>query len=106
MPTIPKIKLEKFTSFVKSNEMIAVASAVLITPVVLGTVTALISRFPLLRDNFAIGLIVAAFFIILLAAMIPNRMIKSIVLGVAAGTLITAFQSTTLAQNLLGRLSG
>jgi len=85
--------------------MIAVGSAVLLTPVILGTVTALISRFPLLRDNFAIGMTVAAFAIILIASMFSGVM-RSIVLGLAAGVLLTAIQQTSVAQGLLSRLGG
>jgi len=106
MVTIPKIKLGKFSEFLTSNEMIAVGSAVLLTPVILGTVTALISRFPVLRDNFAIGMAVAAFVIILLAGMVGAGFVRSVVLGLAAGVLLTAIQSTSTAQGLLARLGG
>jgi len=105
MVTIPKVKFGKFTDFIQSNEFIAVGSAVLLTPVILGTVTALISRFPVLRDNFAIGMAIAGFVIILIASMFSG-MVRSIVLGLAAGVLLTAIQSTSTAQGLLARLGG
>ena len=105
MVTIPKLQIGKFTGFIKSNEFIAVASAVLFTPVILGSVNALISRFPVIRDNFAIGMAVAAFLIIIIAGMLSG-FLRSIVLGLAAGVLLTGIQSTTAAQGLLGRLGG
>lgn len=105
MVTIPKIQVGKFFDFIKSNEFIAVGSAVLLTPVILGSVNAIISKFPVIRDNFAIGMAVAAFLIIIIAGMLSGIM-RSVVLGLAAGVLLTAFQSTSVAQGLLGRLGG
>ena len=105
--TQPKVSLNRFMEFIRSREMIAVASAILITPILLGTITAIVSRFPLLRDNVAIGLAVASFALFLIAMMFsPTGILRSIFIGVAAGTLITALQSTTFAQNILGRLGG
>jgi hypothetical protein len=101
----PKLKLGGFTSFIKSNEMIAVASAILITPVVMASVTSLISRVPFLRDNFAIGMIVASLVIFIISSMIGG-IARSILLGISAGVLLVGIQSTTIAQNLLGRLEG
>jgi len=101
----PKLKLGGFTSFIKSNEMIAVASAVLITPVVMASVTSLLSRVPFLRDNFAIGMIVASLVIFIISSMVGG-VIRSILLGISAGVLLVGIQSTSIAQNLLGRLEG
>jgi hypothetical protein len=101
----PKLKLGGFTSFIKSNEMIAVASAVLITPVVMASVTSLLSRVPFLRDNFAIGMIVASLVIFILSSMIGG-IARPILLGISAGVLLVGIQSTQIAQNLLGRLEG
>jgi len=101
----PKLKLGGFTSFIKSNEMIAVASAVLITPVVMASVTSLLSRVPFLRDNFAIGMIVASLVIFILSSMIGG-IARPILLGISAGVLLVGIQSTAFAQSLLGRLEG
>ena len=105
--TKPKVSLGKFVQFIKSKEMIAVASAILVTPVILGTITSIVSRFPLLRDNIAIGLVVGSFIVFIIAMMFsPNGIARAILIGVAAGTLITGIQSTSTAQEILGRLGG
>ena len=101
----PKLKIGGFTSFIRSNEMIAVASAILITPIVMASVTSIISRFPFLRDNFAIGMLVASLAIFIIAGMLSG-MLRAIALGISAGVLLVGIQSTTIAQNLLGRLEG
>lgn len=102
----PSLKVGGFTNFIQSNEFIAVASAVLITPVILGIVTNLISRVPLLRNNFAIGMLVASILIFILAGMFGSGMLRSVLLGVSAGVLLVGIQSTTIAQSLLNRLGG
>lgn len=100
-----KLKLGGFSSFIKSNEMIAVASAVLITPIVMASVTSLLSRVPFLRDNFAIGMVVASIVIFILSGMIGG-IARPILLGISAGVLLVGLQSTSFAQSLLGRLEG
>lgn len=101
----PSLKLGGFVEFLKSKELIAVASAILITPVILATVTALISRVPFLRDNFAIGMLIGSLAIFLIASMVGG-ILRPILLGISAGVLLVGIQSTTIAQNLLGRLEG
>jgi len=103
---IPTLKLGGFRSFITSKEFIAVASAVLITPVILTTVTALISRLPFLRDHFAIGMLIVSIIIFILAGMFGETIMRAILLGVSAGVLLVGVQSTTIAQNLLNRLGG
>ncbi len=105
MAGFPKLRVNQFTSFIKSKEMIAVASAVLITPVILATVTALISRVPFLRDNFAIGMIVGSLAIFIIASMVGG-IASTILLGISAGVLLVGIQSTSFAQSLLNRLGG
>jgi len=102
----PSLRIGNFTQFLKSNEFVAVASAVLITPVVLSSVTALISRLPLLRNNFAIGMLVASLIIFIIASMFTQGFMRAIILGISAGVLLVGIQSTTVAQNLLNRLGG
>jgi len=104
--SIPKLRIGGFTNFLTSNEFVAVASAVLITPIVLSTVTALISRLPLLRNNFAIGMLIASLIIFIIASMFGAGFMRSILLGISAGVLLVGIQSTTVAQNLLNRLGG
>jgi len=102
---IPKLRLGGFMEFLKSKEMIAVASAVLITPVILATVTGLLSRVPFLRDNFAIGMLIGSLLIFIIASMVGG-MLRSVLLGISAGVLLVGIQSTTFAQGLLNRLGG
>lgn len=104
--SVPKLQLGGFKSFISSKEFVAVASAVLITPVILSTVTALISRLPLLRNNFAIGMLVASVIIFILAMMFGDGLLRAVLLGISAGVLLVGIQSTTVAQNLLNRLGG
>lgn len=102
---IPKIKLDKFTEFIKSKEVIATASAIIITPMVMAAVTSLIGRFPVLRDHFSLGLGVAAFVIFVLSSMVGNGLIRAIILGVSAGMVVTAITSTSFGKSLLDRLA-
>ena len=102
----PSLKLGGFRSFITSKEFIAVASAVLITPVILTTVTALISRLPFLRDHFAIGMLIASLALFILAGMFGEGMLRAVMIGISAGVLLVGVQSTTIAQNLLNRLGG
>jgi len=101
----PSLKINNFTTFLKSKEMIAVASAILITPVILATVTSLLSRVPFLRDNFAIGMLIASLAIFIIASMVGG-FLQPVLLGISAGVLLVGIQSTTFAQNLLNRLGG
>jgi len=102
----PSLKLGGYTSFIKSNEFVAVASAVLITPVVLGMVTSLIGRLPFLRNNFAVGMIVASIIIFIIAGMFGTGMLRAVVLGISAGVLLVGLQSTSFVQSALNRLGG
>ncbi len=102
----PSLKLGGYTNFIKSNEFVAVASAVLITPVVLGMVTSLIGRLPFLQNNFAIGMIVASIIIFIIAGMFGSGMLRAVVLGISAGVLLVGLQSTSFVQSALNRLGG
>lgn len=102
----PSLRLSGFTSFVKSKEFVAVASAVLITPVVLGLVTSMVSRLPLLRNNFAVGMLVASIIIFIIAMMFGDGLLRAVILGISAGVLIVGVQSLSFVQSALNRLSG
>jgi len=102
----PTMRVAQFTNFVRSPEFVAVASAVLITPVILGLVTSLISRIPLLRNNFAVGMLVASIIIFIIASMFSEGLMRAVLLGISAGVLLVGIQSLTFAQNLLNRLGG
>jgi len=103
---IPKLKVSGeggFTGFLKSNEVIAVGSAILITPLIMSSITAILSRVPFLRDHFTSGMIVASFFLFALSAMFSG-MLRAVVLGISAGIAIVGIQSTSVVQNFLGKL--
>ena len=103
---VPKLNVSGtggFVGFLKSNEVIAVASAILITPVIMASITAIVGRVPFLRDNFAIGMIVASFILFALSAMFSG-MLRAVVLGISAGVLIVGIQSTSIVQGFLGKL--
>jgi len=103
---IPKLKVSGeggFTKFLMSNEVIAVGSAILITPVLLTSITAIVSRVPFLRDHFAIGMAVASFILFALSATFSG-MARAIALGISAGILIVGLQSTSIVQSFLGKL--
>ena len=101
----PKIKIGNFKEFLTSRELIVVAGAILVTPLLLGVITSIVSRFPVLRDNIALGLAIGAFVLFILASMFGG-MIRALVLGISAGVLITAIQTTSFGQSVLGRLGG
>ena len=102
----PQISIASFKEFVQSKELIAVGAAILITPVLLATIQQVISRFPLLRDNLAVGLVLAGFVIFLIAGMFAGGMpkVRALLVGVAAGVLITGIQASSLGQQFFTRL--
>lgn len=103
---IPKLNVSGsggFVGFLKSNEVIAVGSAILITPVIMASITAIVSRVPFLRDHFAVGMIVASFVLFALSATFSG-MLRAVVLGISAGVLIVGLQSTSIVQGFLTKL--
>ena len=104
----PQISLDSFKDFVKSNELIAVGAAILITPVLLATIQQVISRFPLLRDNLAVGLALAGFAIFIIALMFGGGRpkVRAFLVGIAAGVFITGLQASSIGQQLFARIAG
>jgi len=101
----PKLKIGGFTDFIKSEKMITIASAILITPIVMALVQNIIAKVPFLRDNFLVGMIIASIVIFILAGMVGG-IFQAILLGISAGVILVGIQSTSFAQGLLGRLEG
>lgn len=89
MVTVPTLKVGKFMDFLKSREFIAVAAAVILTPLALRGVGTIVARSDTLRRNFTVALIIAGFVLFLVAGMVSG-FLRAILLGVAAGTAITA----------------
>jgi len=103
---IPKLNVagdKGFIGFIKSNEVIAVGSAILITPVIMASITSLVSKVPFLRDHFAVGMIVASFVLFVLSATFSG-MLRAVVLGISAGVLLVGIQSTSIVQGFLSKL--
>ena len=85
----PKVDIERFTKFLTSPEIIVAASAILLTPLILKSLESIVARFPVFGNNLTIGLIIAAIVIFAIAFMVPAGMIRSVVLGLVAGIVIT-----------------
>ena len=104
---IPKLTVSGdtgFVGFLKSNEVIAVGSAILITPIIMTSITAIVSRVPFLRDHFALGMVVASFILFALSATFGTGMLRAVALGISAGLLIVGLQSTSVVQGFLSKL--
>ena len=89
---IPKIKFDDFTKFLRSPEIIAVASAIIITPFLIAGVENFLDNVPFLRDHVTIGLVLTAFVIFILSSKIRNMTFRAVAIGVAGGLLITALE--------------
>jgi len=100
MVTVPTVSVSKFQTFLTSKEFIAVASAVVVTPLILTQVRNIVARTPLLQRNFTIGMVLVGFVIFLIAFMVSG-FIRTILIGVGAGVAITA-----LAPIFEGQISG
>lgn len=86
---IPQVKIENFTKFLTSDAMIVAGSAILVTPLLLKSIEKLRQKVPFLKDHITIGMLIAAFAISIIAYMLQGKL-RLVVLGIAAGTAITA----------------
>jgi len=100
---IPQIKIENFTKFLTSDAMIVAGSAILVAPVLLGSIERLRQKVPFLKDHITIGLVIAAFAISIIAYMLQGKL-RLIVLGVAAGVAITAL--APFFEATIGKIGG
>lgn len=89
MVQVPQLRIGKFMDFIKSREFIAVAAAVILTPLALRGVGTFVEQSDLLRRNFTVALIIAGFVLFLVAGMVSG-FLRAIFLGIAAGVAITA----------------
>lgn len=92
MATIPTVKFSDFKKFITSPEIVAVGSAILVTPLIQATVESLVGSIPVVQNHATIALIIAAFVIFILASRIKMMMFRAVALGVAGGLLITAIE--------------
>lgn len=89
---IPKIKFGDFQKFLTSPEIIAIGSAIIVTPFIIGLVENFVDNVPFLKDHVTIGLVLAAFAIFILATKIRSSMFRAVAIGIAGGLLITALE--------------
>ena len=88
---VPKIKIDDFRKFISSPEIVAVAAAIIITPLIQGAVENLIGSVPFLKDHITIALILSAFVVFIIAAKVGG-IFRAVLIGIAGGLLITAIE--------------
>ena len=91
MALVPKIKLDDFKKFITSPEIVAVAAAILITPLILAGVQNFIDSVPFLGDHITVALVLAAFVIFIISSKVGG-IFRAILIGIAGGLLITAIE--------------
>ena len=99
------LKLGKFSSFITSAPVIAVASAIILTPIFTRYLLPIIARIPYLGEHTTLALIAVALVLFIIAGMVGMGTLKVIFLGAAAGVLINAFISSGTGVSLIGRLN-
>jgi len=98
------VNVTGFTNFIKSDEMITVASAILVTPLILGTVLNLGSNVPFVGQNVWVLLLIASFVVFGLSSMVPKGFMRSIVMGVGAGLFINFLITNPLTGRFFNRI--
>ena len=104
MVTIPKLRsinTKNFKEFVTSEMTIAIASAIVITPILQATIDGIIQRIPFFASHVTLATILIGFFIFILAGL-TKGIFRAIALGFSAGLLITAL--TPQIELLRGRI--
>jgi len=101
--TIPSVK--SFTNFATSNEMITVASAILVTPLILGSVASLGTNLPVIGNNVWAVLLIASFIVFGLSSLVPAGMLRSIVIGVAGGLFINFLITNPISGRFFNRIT-
>jgi len=97
-----KVQIGKFTDFLKSGEVVTVASALLITPVILGTVSSFGANLPVIGDRIWIIFLIASIVIFSVASMFTG-IIKNVLLGLSVGLAINSMLSTQFGAQLVSR---
>lgn len=98
---IPKVKLDDFKAFVMSKEIVAIGSAILVTPMLLTGIESVIARFPVFKDHITLALTIAAFVIFIFATKVKG-IFGAVLVGIAGGVLITGL--TPYFETTLGKL--
>ena len=100
----PKAQIGKFTTFLKSGAAITAASAMLITPAVLGLVDQVTagSKFPV--SNVTAVLLIAAIVLFVIASFFGG-IIQSILLGGVIGLVVNALLTIPAVGSAVSRVS-
>ena len=98
-------KVKGYLSYLKSPEFIAVASAIILTPILSSFLVPLVGRIPVLGSYPLVTVIVASLILFWIAKAIGGMYTRAILVGVAGGMIITAFMGTSIGQNFVGRIS-
>ena len=98
------VKIGKFADFRQSDAVITTASAILLTPLILGTITQFGSRIPAIGNRLWIIFLIASIVVFSIAGMLGKGMVQDIVLGLSIGLALNALLSTSFGVGLLGRL--
>jgi len=101
---VTTVKITKFVDFLKSDAVITSASAILLTPIILGTVTQFGSRIPAVGNRLWIIFLIASIIVFSIASMFSG-IIQDIVLGLSIGLFINAFLATSFGAGLLQRFT-
>ena len=100
----PKAQIGKFTTFLKSGAAITAASAIVITPAVLGIVDQVTAGKNLPIQNVTAVLIVAAIILFVIAGFFGG-MIQSILLGGVIGLVVNALLTIPAVGGAVSRVS-
>ena len=104
----PKLQVSKFTNFLTSDQAITAASAIIITPAVLGFVSRLTSRSGFLVQHATVALLLSAILVFIVAGMMSG-VIRSVLLGASIGIFVNAMLTVApiaAAVNRIGAVSG
>jgi len=99
----PTIKIAKFADFIKSDAVVTTLSAILITPLILGTVTNFGSRIPAVGNRLWLIFLIASIIVFSIASMFTG-IVQDIVLGLSIGLALNALLSTSFGAGLLSRI--
>jgi hypothetical protein len=75
-------------SLIKAPETIAIATSVLLVPIVQPFIDSIIARIPFLNSHRTLALIVAGVFIFIVASKVRSNIFRSVVIGIAGSLFI------------------
>lgn len=84
---VPKISSGAILSALKSPEVIAVGSAILIAPIVAPYISDFLDNYPLIKDHMTIAMTVLSILILLISVKMKAGLFRAVVIGVAGSTL-------------------